>query len=188
VQRAHWTADFAEANIVASLLRANGIDAWVFDAGMASLDWRRTLAIGGYRIMVADTDAAAARELVAAYRKGELELPDAETDQPTCPHCGAQKNEEDQRPRRVIFLWLTIGVFPLSGLFFVFSRVPRLPFISLYLVLVFVLTVFLTHWMKRRYRCTSCATTWQAQANGFTALSRAVDSAETANTHSAPRA
>jgi uncharacterized protein (DUF983 family) len=188
VRRAHWTADFAEANIVAGLLRANGINAWVFDAGMASLDWRRTLAIGGYRIMVVDADVVAAQELVTTYRKGGLELPDAETDQPTCPRCGARRNEEDQRPRRAIFLWLIIGVFPLSGLFFVFRRVLRLPFTVLYLVLVFALTVFLIHWMKRRYRCASCANTWQARTNGFTALSHAVDSAETANTHSAPHA
>ena len=53
MQRACWTADFAEANIVAGLLRANGIDASVFDAGMAQLNWMQTLAVGGYRLAFA---------------------------------------------------------------------------------------------------------------------------------------
>ena len=49
MRRVCWTADFAEANIAAGLLHANGIEATISDAGMAQLNWMQTLAIGGYR-------------------------------------------------------------------------------------------------------------------------------------------
>jgi hypothetical protein len=178
MRRAYWTADFAEANIVAGLLRANGIDASVFDTGMAQLNWMETLAIGGYRIMVADADAETARKLIADYRKGEMELPDEDVDQPTCPNCGARKNGENQNPRRVAFGWVIFpDIFALPVLLAFAFISPLL----LYFALAFVFPVFLLHWMKRRYRCTACANTWQAKISEFETLSHAVDAAEAAN-------
>jgi hypothetical protein len=32
LRRAYWSADFAEAHVVEALLRAHGVEAWVFDA------------------------------------------------------------------------------------------------------------------------------------------------------------
>lgn len=190
MRRACWTADFAEANIVTGLLLANGIRASVFDAGMAQLNWLQTLAIGGYRIMVADADAGAAHDLVAAYRKGELELPDEDAVQPTCPNCGGHENAENRNPRRIVFflLLLDIGDLLLAGLFFVFVGFVPLVFavapqvFTLFCIaLVSAAFVFLLTWVKNRYRCASCASTWQAEMGGFAALSHAADAAETTN-------
>ena len=186
MRRVYWTADFAEANIVTGLLRANGIDAQVFDAGMAQLDWMRTLAIGGYRIMAVDADAEAARKLVAAYRRGEMELADADADQPVCPNCGARRSAEDRNPRRVVFLLLLLlGMAGIPFLHFLlaYGYIPRtapwvLMLIILYCALVSAFSIFLLHWMKRRYRCAACASTWQAHTRGFEALSHAVDAAQ----------
>jgi len=175
MRRVCWTADFAEANVVAGLMRANGIDAEVFDTGMTQLNWMETLAIGGYRIMVADADVQAARDLVAAYRKGELELPDEDIDQPACPNCGVRKNSENRNPRRVAFGWLLLQDYVVTALLLVSAFI--FPLFFCFAVALF-LPVFFSRWVKRRYRCAACTNTWQARVSRFETLSHAVDAAE----------
>lgn len=190
MRRVYWTADFSEATIVAGLLRANGIDAYVFDAGMAQLNWMETLAIGGYRIMVADADAQTAQDLLVAYRNGGLDLPEGDVDRPKCPNCGADRNDENRRRRgAVLFLsWLGLGLFILTVLFFAFVRLAPLAltlapqvFFIFCIVFTAVAYLFLLRWSKRRHHCASCAGTWQARSSEFETLSRAVDAAQTAD-------
>lgn len=185
--RVFWTADFAEAHIVAGLLRANGIAVSVFDAGMAQLNWLQTLAIGGYRVMARATDAPAALHVIAAYRKGELTRSDVQANEPACPTCLGDHNVENRNPRRVAFAFLLMGGGELvfEGLFFVFLEWASLAFtlapqvfVLLCTAIVSGLFVLLTRLLNRRHRCTSCATTWQAEMSDFGALSRAVDAAE----------
>ena len=186
MRRVCWTADFAEANIVVGLLRANGIEAMVFDAGMAQLNWMQTLAIGGYRIMVSDADAQVTRDLLAAYRNGELEIPDGSAVPSACPDCGACRSGKTRNLRGPVFFlaWLGLGDLLLVGLVYVCIRfipparaVPQAFFILCTIVLSAVFLLLL-HWLKYRHRCNSCAGTWQARASEFQALSRAVDDAE----------
>jgi len=195
MRRVCWTADFAEANIVAGLLRANGIEATVFDAGMAQLNWMETLAIGGYRIMVADADAQAARDLLIAYRDGKLDLLDEGVDQPTCLDCAKMTGENRNRRGAVFFLsWLGLNDLLFAALFFVFvvcvplafAVAPQV-FAIFCIALVAAFSLFLLRWAKRRYRCASCTSTWQAPMSEFDALRRAVDAAEVKTTdHAAP--
>jgi len=191
MRRAFWTADFAEANIVAGLLRANGIEASVFDAGMAQLNWMETLAIGGYRVMVAEVDAESASDLVAAYRKGELEVSDKDIDTPACPNCGARRNGANRNLRGAVFFlsWLGLGEILLGGLFFVFIGLIPLAFAiapQVFAIFCFgwVLAVFvyLLRRITHRHHCTSCANARQGQASEFGALSRAVDAAQAQTT------
>lgn len=187
MRRVCWTADFAEANIVAGLLHANGTEASVFDAGMAQLNWLETLAIGGYRVMVADADEPAAHDMITAYRRGELALSADEASGPACPKCRSHDNVENPNPRRVVFSLLLPGGgdILLIGLCFVFVGWTPLAFAlapQVFAILCAAMAIgvlaLLAHLVKRRHRCASCANTWQAEMSQFEALSRAVDAAE----------
>jgi hypothetical protein len=82
LRRAYWSADFAEAHIVEATLRAHGVQAWVFDALLMRQDWFRILMFGGYRVMVADEDAARAADLIGEYRAGALAITDDAVERP----------------------------------------------------------------------------------------------------------
>ena len=187
MRRAFWTADFAEANIVAGLLRANGIEASVFDAGMAQLNWMETLAIGGYRVMVAEVDAKAAHDVVVAYSKGELEFSDQDIDPPACTNCGPRRTNENRNLRGAVFFlsWLGLGEILLGGMFVIFLGIVPLAFavapqVFAIFCIGWVLAVFvyLLRRMTQHHRCASCTNVQQAGASEFGALSRAVDAAQ----------
>ena len=105
MQRAYGSADFAEAHLVVAMLRANDVDAHVFDRNMVRQDWFQTLAFGGYRVMVADADVERAKAVLEDYRAGRLALDDATADRPACPRCRSP-GYEDSGPRRLVFALL----------------------------------------------------------------------------------
>jgi len=99
MRRIHWTLDLQEAEIVAGLLRAEGIDAFVFDAGIVRQNWTAALAYGGYRVMVAAPQVEQGRQLLMAWRQGEYALPDDTADALHCPVCAGTDVQPDQRRR-----------------------------------------------------------------------------------------
>lgn len=186
MRRAYWTADFAEANIVAGLLRANGIEASIFDAGMAQLNWMETLTIGGYRIMVADADFPGAQDLLRARQQGDMQIADA--DAPSSAEGDAHETIRNH-PRQGVLLflsWLNLDVFLLAGLGCVVAALvphglalpPQVLFIAC-LAIVAATLLLLLRWARRGDRGTSSASARQARGESFAALSRAVDAAET---------
>ena len=92
MRRAYWSADYAEAHVVESMLRAHGIEAWVFDALLVRQDWFKTLMFGGYRVMVADEDGARAADVIGEYRAGTIAIADDAVERPACPRCACRKD------------------------------------------------------------------------------------------------
>ena len=78
--------DLLEAHILVARLRYGGIDARVFDADFVRQDWFKMLVYGGFRIVVPEESATAARQILQSYRNGELTLPDEDGGTP-CPNC-----------------------------------------------------------------------------------------------------
>lgn len=65
-----------EAHIVRSCLEAAGIPAVVADANLAQVYSLLTPAIGGVRILVQESHMDRAREVIAAFERGEYKLAD----------------------------------------------------------------------------------------------------------------
>jgi transposase-like protein len=174
MRRIHWTAESQDADAVVSLLRGYGIAAWAFDTGVVRLDWWKTLAFGGCRVMVADEDAAAAYQLVSAYRKGELALEDSPDDRPRCPACHHSAGEEDPRPRRMIFAAVIAFEMIVPAVSLLAGSCGIATYFILQLALIFPgIAAFA---IKSRYRCTDCGHAWRAPPQqSFSEMSRAVE-------------
>lgn len=65
---------FTEAHILCSCLRAGGIPAQVGDVHIVQTDPLLSIAVGGACIRVPEARVAAAHQVLAAYRRGELAL------------------------------------------------------------------------------------------------------------------
>ena len=165
MRRAYWSADYAEAHIVVAMLRANDVDAHVFDRNMVRQDWFQTLAFGGYRVMVADADVERTTALLEDYRAGRLALDDSITDQPACPCCG-MPGREDAGPRRWVFaLLISADLIAVAGLLLVGNSSGRVPSTIVCTSLSGTLmAVALMRYLKNRYRCTVCGARWRARA------------------------
>lgn len=172
MRRAYWSADFGEAHVVAAMLRAQGVHASVFDAGIVRQDWFKTLALGGYRVMVPDAQTAAAQELLAAYRAGAMAVADVEVDVPSCPRCGGSDTRADPRPRRAVFGALIASQ---AAFFAFFYSAPLLWWIA---GVMQCIPLAAARWLGPRYRCASCARAFAARRHPFAALARKVRDAE----------
>ncbi|MBO9662619.1 hypothetical protein [Dokdonella sp.] len=171
MQRAYWSADFGEAHVVEAMLRAHGLHASVFDAGIVRQDWFKTLALGGYRVMVPAAQMASAQELLADYRSGAMTLADADLDVPACPRCSGHAVADDPRPRRVVFgTLLASQVAP-----FAFTSSPALLWIA---GLLPFLPLAAAPLLGSRHRCRSCGAAFATPRRHFDALAHAVAEAE----------
>jgi hypothetical protein len=65
---------FAEVHILRSLLQGAGIPAEVADAQLVQTDALLIPALRGARLRVPETRVAEAREVIAAFRRGDFEL------------------------------------------------------------------------------------------------------------------
>ncbi len=97
--QAHGTMDLHEAEILAGLLRTEGIHAVVFNEGIARVCWLESLAYGGYRVMVPAFQARVAAGLVSAWRQDAFALPPGADAGPHCPHCHGDQVQVDTRRR-----------------------------------------------------------------------------------------
>lgn len=169
----YWSADFSEARVVEAMFRAQGVPVFVFDAGMAQLDWFKSLAIGGYRIMVPESQLDAARRLLAEYRAEALAPAAKDIDVPPCPRCGSRNVNDDPRPRRRVF-----------GAVIASQAAPLALMLSLYgwwlAGLASLLPLIVARWLGSRHRCADCAYAFAMPRMRFDTLARSVSEAEAA--------
>ncbi|MEO6689415.1 MAG: DUF2007 domain-containing protein [Dokdonella sp.] len=179
MRRIYWAAEAQDAHIVEALLRGHGIGAWSFDTGIVRLDWLKTLAFGGCRVMVADADAERAHHVVAAYRGDELALTGEEIDSLCCPRCQTFKGEDDPLPRRLIFLVLIVSDPLMAGLLYLFQTPPAISLFAAAWIAFNVALIFpgVAGWVvKSRFRCMSCGHAWRAPTKQtFREMSRIVE-------------
>jgi hypothetical protein len=177
MQRAYWSADFAEAHLVVAMLRANDVDAHVFDRNMVRQDWFQTLAFGGYRVMVADAGVERAKSVLEDYRAGRLALDDATTDRPACPRCGSPGGE-DSGPRRLIFALMLVGDLVAVAIAMLVGDVTEraVPVaVGIYIVGVLLIPIALSRFLRNRYRCIACGLRWRARPTPYAEAAREVD-------------
>ena len=179
MRRAYWSADFAEAHIVEAMLRAHGVQAWVFDALLVRQDWFRTLMFGGYRVMVPDGDVSRAVELLDGYSAGRLALPEESVERPACPRC-TMGGSDDPAPRRLVFMLLIAAsaLFPPALMILQWGDAPFMLFVSVSCcILAPFVAVTLAHWLKGRYFCMQCGAHWRSRPMPFAVMAREADAA-----------
>jgi hypothetical protein len=116
MQRVYWTLDLLEAHIVADFLRAQGVDAQIFDADFVRQDWLASLAYGGFRVVAPDEECGVAKKLIADLSANAFALESDQIETPECPRCGAHDAVEDPMPRRI------------ASVFLLFLKIPGVPF------------------------------------------------------------
>ena len=100
-----WQADLARTT-----LEAEGLPAIVADANTVTMNWLFSNAIGGVKLQVPESHAAAAIE-VLSQEEPPSGLPQDEIDAPSCPQCGKRNSAVIRLGRRWTFLtWLLLGV------------------------------------------------------------------------------
>ena len=111
------TFEYLDGLALVALLRANDLDAHLFNENFVRQDWLYILAYGGFRVMVPASQLDLARSICDAFRAGALALTHGECERPGCPRCGASSSEWNSRPRdwfRVAMICLgPIGLLPL---------------------------------------------------------------------------
>jgi len=82
--------DLPEAYVGRSLLESAGIPAWIADEHLVRMNWFYSNLVGGMRLQVDESAAAAAREILEARVPGIITYGQEEAYvQPTCPKCGS---------------------------------------------------------------------------------------------------
>jgi Putative prokaryotic signal transducing protein len=64
--------DLAEAYVGRSLLESAGIPAWIADENLVRMDWFYSNLVGGMRLQVAESEEAAAREILEEVAPGTI--------------------------------------------------------------------------------------------------------------------
>jgi hypothetical protein len=186
--RVHWTVDLPEAHIVAGLLLADDVPAFVFDDGMVRQDWFKALAIGGYRVVVAPDDVPRARPIVARYLEAYATRAYSHDEMPRCVACGTHAVADDPRPRRAVFAALLAGnSLALGVLAFVGNTLDARAF-SLVLAALLGLTAafyfpgVLAFVVKHRYACADCGRRFRDDSGAsFAELAAAATAADGAS-------
>ena len=179
MRRAYWTADFAEAHVVEAMLRAHGVNAHVFDAQMVRQDWFKTLALGGYRVMVADADTTRAADLVGQYRSGTLAFADEAVERPACPQC-TMPGHDDPAPRRIVFALLSAAEAVFTLWFLSLARgSDAILALVLYgsAIVIPMVALVSTRYLRGCYVCSQCATHWRTRPTAFETMAHEVDTA-----------
>jgi hypothetical protein len=174
LRRIDTAFDLLEAHIIAGMLEAEGIAAYVFDTGFVRQDWFKAIAYGGYRIMVADEDVPAAIARIQRYRDDTTPLSDASD--PPCPKCASHAYRDDPRPRcRLFLVWILLQAVTL--LFLVRSNQAHpemLIVVSLPIAIYVTLIVMLLLYVRHRFVCDACGHRWRdANRRSYTVLARA---------------
>ncbi|HOX71223.1 MAG: hypothetical protein WAS23_07320 [Dokdonella sp.] len=111
------TCDYLDGLALVALLRANDLDAHLFDENFVRLDWLQIFAYGGFRVMVPLSQLEMASGLAEAYRTGALRFAEEECDHSCCPQCSGLETEWNPRPRDwvrfVLFLFGPLGLLSL---------------------------------------------------------------------------
>ena len=125
----------AEAHIAKTKLESEGVEAFVLDEHMASINWHYTLAIGGVRLQVSREDEKRAREILNQEFDWENEAQDIKKTWVSCPKCHSKEvvyaRYHKEGVAKVISILITLLVM--------------IPFVVL----------------KRKWQCLSCGHTWK---------------------------
>ena len=160
LRRVDTTFDLPEAHIVAGLLRSEGIEAHLFDAGFVRQDWFKAIAYGGYRILVPDDDVSAAREFIRSYREQKPALSHA--DDPPCPTCSSSTYRDDPRPRRWVFAIYWMHQLVVAAILLRAGSAERGVVVALVTIAVDVLLATIAiSYLKRRFLCDQCGHRWR---------------------------
>lgn len=160
IRRIHTTYDLLEAHLITAMLREHGIDAWLFDADFVRQDWFKSIAYGGYRILVRDEDMAEARTLLNQYDDEELALI---CEHALCPHCGRAAGRDDPQPRRNVFLaMLALPIVEFFAfLHWKFSPIDMPAAFAVQFCLYATLPWLVLRYFKWRLRCADCGHRWR---------------------------
>jgi hypothetical protein len=179
MRRVHTTFDLLEAHIIVGMLQRNDVDAWLFDADFVRQDWFKSLAYGGYRIMVPNEATASAVEILQKYMAGQLAL-SVEYRLP-CPACGKSCGSDDPWPRRNIFLSMILLECIAAVVFSKLtpSTAELLLVIAAVLGVGIIVPCFAMPYFKWRFRCEAWGHRWRSPPQETWAeLSRAAAAAE----------
>ena len=122
-----------EAHLIRCRLEAEGVDAFVADEHIVSMQWLYSAAVGGVKVQVHAGDADRARAILDASRVQGSDSARFVTDDlraPRCPDCGSL-DVQQHFSRRVTFASSLLLGFPLP-------------------------------WPLRRSRCRSCGAHWRS--------------------------
>lgn len=105
-----------EAHIIASMLRENGIEAFVFDTAAQTLQWDAPRIINPYLVHVQRSDLERAQQLIASNREASVDLDWDEVDvgEPEGEMSHIRGDREDYEDR------FTSGIFTPANFFFLF--------------------------------------------------------------------
>lgn len=191
-----WRADYLDALVIMSMLRAEGIDAFLPDDNMVRQNWFQALAYGGFRIVVPTPKKDHAEAILTLYREGQLAVVDDPTtvndeldtqaDAAACPHCHQHSTTADGRPRRLAFAALLAGevggfvAAPLDVIWLPAVIATAFGWIVLTMEWALLITLLamlipglLRFWLLRRYCCNACGNRWwEAPSGRFADLQR----------------
>lgn len=162
MRRVHTSFDWFDAHIIVARLREEEIDAHVFDSNFVNLNWFKMLAFRGFRIVVPDSSASMAVEIIEQYRTGILKLHDA--DHEHCPSCTSPNVSDDPVPRRITFVGILASELVLSLLLFEVRNLSNAGFVALLVAVIFLVLMapmISVNFFKWRYRCAACRHRWK---------------------------
>ena len=145
--------DYIEANIAKTKLESEGIQCFIFNDIIVTLDWFYSNLYGGVRLMVSETEqkmaqAALAVEPIALDRLDREAFAGSNAQ---CPECLCFNVYEDRWPRLLIFLAL----------------LPYLigPAFVLLSLLLLVFYIAMKPRLRRKHICAICGHSWKSPRN-----------------------
>ncbi|MBU1043171.1 MAG: DUF2007 domain-containing protein [Candidatus Omnitrophica bacterium] len=106
-----------DAHIAKTRLESEGIECYIQDENLVTLNWLYSNAIGGVRLQVNSADSSNARQILSDFKQ-----PIEETDQPDnpseqtliCPECKSKNVYREKISKKGMVFWQLLGV-PLFG-------------------------------------------------------------------------
>ncbi len=123
-----------EARVALTRLEESGIEAFLADENLVTMNWMWSNAVGGVKLQVHGSDAERAGDLLALDVSADTPSPAPEDSDPdeACPVCGSERVGRERYRRRLVYVsWLLLSV--------------PLPF------------------LRRSHRCQECGLRWKPQ-------------------------
>lgn len=154
--------EYLDGLTLVALLRANDVDAQLFDENFVRQNWFKILAYGGFRIMLPAQDWQHAQQILVEFRSGALQYAGDEMARPACPACYTHSGEFDHRQRRWVFLAYFIHSLVLS-LLMIFLVEPLIVYFALtsFFWLAMMMPSLLRFIVNNRLRCSKCNHAWR---------------------------
>jgi Putative prokaryotic signal transducing protein len=106
--------DLSEALVARAVIESAGIFCFLKDENLVRLDWQVSNFIGGIRLQVAATDAAAAEAILAQPVPNTFLIPDQPGfEQPRCPRCTSTDIKWERQGRKAALASLYLLSLPL---------------------------------------------------------------------------